>query len=76
MRIEKNAADCVGPNILGSDIDLLEMSVLFAADNVDQDSITIDGNGTFHGMGVITSITPGTRTLFSDSAKTDIRAEH
>ena len=32
---EKNAADCVQPDVLGDDIDLLEMSVLFSADDVD-----------------------------------------
>ena len=62
IRFEKNAADCVEPDVLGGDVDLLEMSVLFAADNVDHNVITIDGKGTFHGMGVIASVTPGKRT--------------
>ena len=59
LRFEKNAADCVEPDVLGGDVDLPEMSVLFAADNVDHNIITIDGKGTFHGMGVIATVTPG-----------------
>ena len=45
-------------------MDLLGMSVLFA-DNVDH-IITIDGKGTFHGMGIIAALTPArhmTRTI-------------
>ena len=38
------------------------MSVLFAADNVDHNIITIDGKGTSHGMGVIAAVTPGKQT--------------
>ena len=47
--MEENAADCVEPNVIG-DVYLLDMSVIFAADNVDQNIITIDGKGKFHGM--------------------------
>ena len=50
------------PDVLGDDVDLLEMSVLFAANNVDHNIITIDDKGTFHGMGVIASVTPGKQT--------------
>ena len=56
IRFEKNAADCVEPDVLGGDVDLLDMSVLFAADNVDHNIITIDGKGTFH------AVTPGKQT--------------
>ncbi len=38
MRFEKNAADCVEP---GGDVDLLDMAVLFAADNVDHNIIML-----------------------------------
>ena len=62
IRFEKNAADCVEPDVLGGDVDLLDMYVLFAADNVDHNIITIDGKGTFHGMGVIAAVTPGKQT--------------
>lgn len=31
------------------------------ADNVDHNIRTIDGHGTFHGMGIIAAVTPGTK---------------
>ena len=62
IRFEKNAADRVEPDVLAGDVDLLDMSVLFAADSVDHNIITIDGSGTFHGMGVIASVPPGKQT--------------
>ena len=58
IRFEKNAADCVEPDVLGGDVDLLDMSVLFAADNVDHNIITIDGKGTFHGICVSLPLSP------------------
>ena len=36
--------------------------VQYVADNVDHNTRTLDGRGTFHGMGIIATITPGTRT--------------
>ena len=30
----------------------------YVADNVDHNIRTLDGSGTFHGMGIITAITP------------------
>ena len=33
--------------------------VLYAGDNVYHNSITLDGKGTFHGMGMVAAITPG-----------------
>ena len=50
------------PDVLGGGVDLLEMSVLFAADNVAHNLITLDGKGTFPGTGVIASVTPGKQT--------------
>ena len=35
------------------------MALLFAGDNVDHNILTIDGRGTFHGMGIIAALTPG-----------------
>ena len=35
QRFEMNAANCAAPNMLGQDIDALNMALLFAADNVD-----------------------------------------
>jgi hypothetical protein len=58
QRFEKNAACSAGSDVLGDDIDLLDSMVLFAADNVDHNSITLDGKGTFHGMGMIVAVTP------------------
>jgi hypothetical protein len=51
IRIEKNTADCVEPEVLGRDEDLLGTSVLFAVDNVDHNINTLDGKGTFHWRG-------------------------
>ena len=36
--------------------------VQYAADNVDHNTRTLDGTGTFHGMGIIAMITPATKT--------------
>ena len=33
--------------------------VLFAADNVDHNMVTLDGKGTFYGMGMLAAVTPG-----------------
>ena len=57
LRFEKNAADSVAPDL--DDIDLLDTSLLSAGDNVDHNILTIDGKGTFHGMGIIAALTPG-----------------
>ena len=62
QRFEMNAANCAAPNMLGQDIDALNMALLFAADNVDHNILTIDGKGKFHGMGMIAALTPGQRT--------------
>lgn len=35
--------------------------IQFVADNVDHNTRTFDGKGTFHGMGIIATVTPGTR---------------
>ncbi len=62
LRFEKNAADCVAPDMLGEDIDMKDATLLFAADNVDHNVLTIDGKGTFYGMGMIGAMTPGQST--------------
>ncbi|KAI3379074.1 hypothetical protein SNEBB_002215 [Seison nebaliae] len=59
QRFELNAACSRAPDLLGSEIDMLDTSLLFAGDNVDHNIITLDGKGTFHGMGMIATITPG-----------------
>ena len=42
-------------------IKVLDKMVLFAADNVDHNIVTLDGKGTFHGMGVLAAVTPGNK---------------
>ena len=37
--------------------------VQWIADNVDHNSRTIDGKNTFHGMGIVTSVTPSLSSL-------------
>ena len=59
QRFEMNAAKCAAPNMLGQDIDALNMALLFAADNVDHNILTIDGKGKFQGMGMIAALIPG-----------------
>ena len=44
-----------------------EHTLLFAGDNVDHNIMTIDGKGSFHGMGIIAAITPGKQTSHSIS---------
>ena len=46
----------------GTDIpNFISQFVQYVADNVDHNIRTLDGNDTFHGMGMITAITPGTK---------------
>ncbi|CAB4009535.1 Hypothetical predicted protein [Paramuricea clavata] len=59
QRFEESAAASVAPDVLGGDIHALDAALLFAADNVEHNIITLDGKGTFHGMGMIAGITPG-----------------
>ena len=59
QRFEMNVACSLAPDVLGSDMDILGQSLLFAGDNMDHNIITLDGKGTFHGMGMIAAITPG-----------------
>ena len=59
QRFQKNAAELVAPDILGEGSFGM---VLFAADNVDHNILTLDGKDTFHGMGMIAAVTPGRHT--------------
>ena len=54
-----NAACSLALDVLGSDMTIIYTSLLFAGDNVDHNIITLDGKGTFHGMGMIAAITQG-----------------
>ena len=72
LRFEKNAASYVAADMLeGMDP---STTLLFAADNVDHNIITLDGKGTFHGMGMIATFTPGkkTRKIISRLKTTDL----
>ena len=55
QRFEQNAAQSHGTDIP----DLTTEFVQYAADNVDHNLRTLDGHGTFHGMGMMAAITPG-----------------
>ena len=59
VHFEKNAADSVVADMLVDDIDLLDMALLFARNNVDHNILTIDGKGTFHGMEITVALTLG-----------------
>ena len=59
LRFEKNAADLAAPDMLVDEMDLLDIGLLFAGDNVDHNILTVDGKGTFHGMGIIAALIPG-----------------
>ena len=54
-QFEKNAAYQQGTDLVGYDSNKF---VQYIADNVDHNVCTVDGNGTFHGMGIMATITP------------------
>ena len=56
LQCEKNAASCRSDNLI-SEIKFTGIC-LFAADNVDHNIVTLNGQGVFHGMGMIAMITP------------------
>ena len=53
---EHNAAQLHGTDIPN----LTTEFVQYGADNVDHNTHTLDGHGTFHGMGMIAAVTPAT----------------
>ena len=54
QRFEASAATSQGPGVDKTD----HQFVQFVADNVDHNSCTLDGYNTFHGMGMIATVTP------------------
>lgn len=62
QRFEKCAAFAQGISLPGCQE---ESCVQFIADNVDHNICTLDGNETFHGIGIVAGITPGG---FADNA--------
>ena len=57
QRFGKNAAVHQGTNIPNHTSEFVQ----YVADNVDHNIRTLDGNDTFHDMGIIASVTPGTK---------------
>ena len=62
QRFEENSAFSFSQQMMDFELNKNEDVILFAGDNVDHNVITIDGKGSFHGMGMIASITPGKNT--------------
>jgi hypothetical protein len=60
MKFERNAAISQGLHI---PLDPSTQFLQFVADNVDHNIATIDGHGTFHGMGTIACLTPASQIL-------------
>jgi hypothetical protein len=59
QKYERSAAAAQGTDIPGW---IPGHFIQYAADNVDHNSRTLYGEGTFHDMGIVTTITPGTKT--------------
>ena len=63
-KFERNASVWSQPDesllsdLFANDTDSKEIFPLFVADNADHQIQTLHGNGTFHGMGIITCVTP------------------
>ena len=58
-KFERNAALAQGIDLPGFTPD---QCMQYAGDNVDHDLCTIDGKNTFHGMGIIATVTPALKT--------------
>ena len=65
--VEKNAVISFSHSMSNFEISKSEHTLLFAGDNVDHNIMTLDGKGSFHGMGIIATITPGKQTSNSIS---------
>ncbi|CAC5424082.1 unnamed protein product [Mytilus coruscus] len=71
QRFQSSAAKSQGVDLPG---DVSNSYIQFVADNVDHNIRTLDGNDTFHGMGLTARITPG--TLKTDAIlRRDVSAE-
>ena len=60
QRLEENAASSIAPDVLDG-LHTPDKMVLFAADNVDHNIVTLYGKGTLHGMGMLAAVTPGNK---------------
>lgn len=56
QQFEHNAAQSHGTGIPNLSTEFVQ----YGADNVDHNICTLDGHGTFHGMGMIVAVTPET----------------
>lgn len=65
QRFEENATSTVALDVLSGQIALSEKMLLFAADNVDHNIVTIDGKSTFHGKGMIAGVTPNRQVSYT-----------
>jgi len=48
QRFEVNMACFLAPEVLGGDMDILDLFLSFAGDNVDHNIIKLDRKGTYH----------------------------
>ena len=71
QRFEKNAAVDQGTDILLSLSNHTSEFVQYVADNVDHNIRTLDRNDTFHGMGIIATVTPTKHSQLVPRAKVD-----
>lgn len=71
-RYERSAAVVQGTEIPGYTQD---HQLQHVADNVDHNVATIDGSGTFHGMGIVATVTPNINALRKQIAKKNVTAE-
>lgn len=62
---EMNAAISAATDILREDIDVLNQALLFLANNVDHNILTINGKRMFHRTGMVAALTPGQETAHS-----------
>jgi len=67
LRLEKNAADSVAPDMLPRMTQICWTWHFFLLETMlsNHNILTIDGKGTFHGMGIIAAITPGQKRTVS-----------
>ncbi|XP_060562092.1 uncharacterized protein LOC132721742, partial [Ruditapes philippinarum] len=73
QKYEANAAAALSNKIPCQESD--DPFLQFVADNVDHNTDTIDGRGTFHGMGIIASSTPGSEVTVS-VPRQDVSLDH
>lgn len=63
---EKNVADSVAPDMLVDDMDVLDMALLFAGDNVDHNILTIDGESTIQSCANVFLLPHQARNVIED----------